>query len=88
MKLNSIVAALKKFWWAILAVVSFIFGLLLKTMKAKAQTTQEQLENKFNELRTKQEELEKEAKEIEEKKPFDNVNDAIKYLNDNVRKRL
>ncbi len=87
MKLNSIVAALKKFWWAILAVVSFIFGLLLKTMKAKAQTTQEQLENKFNELRTKQEELEKEAKEIENKKYFNDGDDAAKYLNDTIRKR-
>lgn len=86
MKLNSIVAALKKFWWAILAVVSFIFGLLLKTMKAKAQTTQEQLENKFNELRTKQEELEKEAKEIENKKYFNDGDDAADYIN-TIRKR-
>jgi len=86
LKLNSIVAALKKFWWAILAVVSFIFGLLLKTMKAKAQTTQEQLENKFNELRTKQEELEKEAKEIENKKYFNDGDDAADYLNDAIRR--
>lgn|GEM_PF-5456939 len=86
MKLNSIVAALKKFWWAILAVVSFIFGLLLKTKKAKAQTTQEQLENKSNELRTKQEELEKEAKEIENKKYFNDGDDAADYLNDAIRR--
>ncbi|HRD20412.1 MAG TPA: hypothetical protein PK584_05050 [Fervidobacterium sp.] len=78
---------LKKFWWAILAVVSFLLGLFLRTRKAdKAQTTQEQLENKFNELRTKQEELEKEAKEIENKKYFNDGDDAADYLNDAIRR--
>jgi len=45
-------------------------------------------EEELQDLKEEQERLEKEAKEIEEKKPFDNVDDAIKYLNDNVRKRL
>ena len=44
-------------------------------------------EEELQDLKQEQERLEKEAKEIEEKKPFDNVDDAIKYLNDTIRKR-
>ena len=44
-------------------------------------------EEELQDLKKEQEKLEKEAKEIEEKKPFDNVDDAIDYINNTIRKR-
>ena len=44
-------------------------------------------EEELQDLKKKQEQLEKEAKKIENEKPFDNVDDAIDYINNTIRKR-
>ena len=44
-------------------------------------------EEELQDLKKEQEQLEKEASKIENEKPFDNVDDAIDYINNTIRKR-
>ena len=44
-------------------------------------------EEELQDLKKKQEQLEKEAKKIENEKPFDNVDDAIDYINNTIRRK-
>jgi len=76
---------LKKFWWIILAVISFVAGLLLPKRKEQGQDI-EQLKKQADELEKQQNELEREAKEIENKKYFNDGDDAADYIN-TIRKR-
>ena len=78
-------------FWLVVIISTIVVSLLAYAVyyvSKHKKTPVMKKEEELKELKKEQERLEKEVKEIEEKKPFDNVDDAIKYLNDNVRKRL
>jgi len=83
----------KRFWWLILALVAFISGaeLARKRQKQQLKTELEEIKKrKTAELENLEKELERlkaEEKIIYDKKHFDNVDEAIEYLNE-VLKRL
>jgi len=78
-------------FWTVVAVSAGVAVLIACAAIYSAKhkpTPVEKKQDELDALKAAQEKLEKEAGEIENQKTFDNVNDAIKYLNDNVRKRL
>ena len=83
----------KHFWWLILSLVAFISGaeLARKRQKQQLKTELEEIKKrKTAELENLEKELERlkaEEKIIYDKKHFDNVDEAIEYLNE-VLKRL
>ncbi len=78
------------FWLVVIisTIVIILFDYAVYYVSKHKKTPIVKKEKELQGLKKEQEKLEKEAKEIEEKKPFDNVNDAIDYLNNNLRKRL
>lgn len=89
--LKKVFEFLKKFWWLFLSVLAFVLGLLLKSYKIPEdlqdlKNEREDLQKEEDKLKEEQKRLEKEAKEIEKEKPFNNVDDAVKYINSRRRK--
>jgi len=82
----------KRFWWLILALVAFISGaeLARKRQKQQLKTELEEIKKrKTAELENLEKELERlkaEEKIIYDKKHFDNVDEAIEYLNEVLRR--
>lgn len=78
------------FWLVVIisTIVIMLFAYAVYYVSKHKKTPVMKKEEELQDLKKEQEKLEKEAKEIEEKKPFDNVDDAIDYLNNNLRKRL
>jgi uncharacterized membrane protein YgaE (UPF0421/DUF939 family) len=81
----------KEFWFFFVGIIIFIVGLLfippeppeeIKDLKKKKKD----LEKKEQKLKKEYKQLKKEGKKIEEEKPFDNPDDAVKYLNSRKRK--
>ena len=83
---------IKKFWWIVLALLAFIAGVLIKKskkvqVKIDLESIKQQKMKELEELEKKLEDLKKEEQEIYKKKHFDNVNDAIDYLNDVLKRQ-
>jgi len=78
-------------FWIVVIISTIVVSLLAYAVyyvSKHKKTPVMKKEEELQDLKKKQEQLEKEVKDIENEKPFNNVDDAIKYLNDNVRKRL
>jgi len=78
-------------FWIVVIISTIVVSLLAYAVyyvSKRKKTPVMKKEKELQDLKKEQERLEKEAKKIEEKKPFDNVDDAIDYLNNNLRKRL
>ena len=77
------------FWLVVIisTIVIILFAYAVYYVSKHKKTPVMKKEKELQDLKKEQERLEKEAKEIEEKKPFDNVDDAIDYINDTIRKR-
>ena len=77
-------------FWLVVIISTIVVSLLAYAVyyvSKHKKTPVMKKEKELQDLKKEQEKLEKEAKEIEEKKHFDNVDDAIDYINDTIRKR-
>ena len=77
-------------FWTVVAVSAGVAVLIACAAIYSAKhkpTPVEKKQDELDALKAAQEKLEKEAGEIENQKTFDNVNDAIDYINDTIRKR-
>ena len=77
-------------FWLVVIISTIVVSLLAYAVyyvSKHKKTPVMKKEEELQDLKKEQEKLEKEAKEIEEKKPFDNVDDAIDYINNTIRKR-
>ena len=77
------------FWLvvSISTIVIILFAYAVYYVSKHKKTPVMKKEEELQDLKQEQEKLEKEAKEIEEKKPFDNVDDAIDYINNTIRRK-
>ena len=77
------------FWLVVIisTIVIILFAYAVYCVSKHKKTPVMKKEEELQDLKKEQERLEKEAGKIENEKPFDNVNDAAKYLNDTIRKR-
>ena len=77
-------------FWIVVIISTIVVSLLAYAVyyvSKHKKTPVMKKEEELQDLKEEQERLEKEAKEIESEKPFDNVNDAIKYLNNTIRRK-
>jgi len=77
-------------FWLVVIISTIVVSLLAYAVyyvSKHKKTPVMKKEEELQDLKEEQERLEKEAKEIESEKPFDNVNDAIKYLNNTIRRK-
>ena len=77
------------FWLVVIisTIVIILFAYAVYYVSKHKKTPVMKKEKELQGLKKEQEQLEKEASKIENEKPFDNVNDAIDYINDTIRKR-
>jgi len=83
--MRKILGALKKIWWLLVAIGSFVFGLVAMFLLSREKPiTDEEL----NELKKEQEKLEREYQELKKKEEeikkktyFKNGEEAVEYLN-------
>ena len=77
-------------FWIVVIISTIVVSLLAYAVyyvSKHKKTPVMKKEEELQDLKEEQERLEEEAKEIESEKPFDNVNDAIKYLNNTIRRK-
>ena len=77
------------FWLVVIisTIVIILFAYAVYYVSKHKKTPIVKKEKELQDLKKEQERLEEEAKEIESEKPFDNVNDAIDYINDTIRRK-
>lgn len=77
-------------FWTVVAVSAGVAVLIACAAIYSAKhkpTPVEKKQDELDALKAAQEKLEKEAGEIENQKTFDNVNDAIDYINNTIRRK-
>ena len=77
-------------FWLVVIISTIVVSLLAYAVyyvSKHKKTPVMKKEKELQDLKKEQEKLEEEAKEIESEKPFDNVDDAIDYINNTIRKR-
>lgn len=90
--MRKVVEFFKKFGWIIVSVLGFILGALTFKNKSNPKIDElreqrEELKKEEAQLKKEQEKLEKEADEIAKEKPFNNVDNAAKFINSILKRK-